>query len=220
MNFKFKKVLQTLPFAVATAVVASGANLSLPSIDDGKMIGHIETKINEPTTSKKAISTINRYFVLLKDEPVALYQGGISGLSATNIKASNFRNVTASGKLDLNSNSSLAYKAYLHSKQQETLQTIKNRVNGSINVDETFSVALNGFIVSLSSSEAQAIKKLPGVLAVHKEELHQLMTDVGPKHVGAESVWNEVQNYPGSKGEGIVVGVMDTGIAFVYGTSF
>ena len=46
------------------------------------------------------------------------------------------------------------------------------------------------------------------------DPLGELATDVGPEWIGAPSIWDgsEVPGGVGSKGEGVVVGVLDTGL--------
>lgn len=153
-----------------------------------------------------------RYFVLLEDEPVALYQGGIKGFQATNVAASNGVNTNASGKLDLNSSASVVYRNYLSIKQNEVFANVQGKLNRSVNMLGRYQVALNGMLMELEEHEVLSLRKMPGVLAVQKDELKQLMTDVGPQHVGAPTIWDNAE-IEGSKGEGLVIGVMDTGIA-------
>ncbi len=153
-----------------------------------------------------------RYFILLEDEPVALYQGKVKGFKATNVAASGGINATSKGKLNLQSSASVMYSDYLAVKQNQTLTNIKSALKRDISVQSRFKVALNALVINLEPNEALALRKMPGVLAVEKEEMHQILTDVGPQHVGAPEIW-ENTDIEGAKGEGLVVGVLDTGIS-------
>ncbi len=153
----------------------------------------------------------NSYFVLLEDEPVALYQGGIKGFKATNVAASNGVNGNEEGKLNLKSSASVVYGDYLSLKQNQASSKINQVLGRNVELKSRYKVALNGLLVDLQPNEALALRKLPGVLAVQKNEMKQLLTDVGPQHVGAPAIWDN-PDVEGSKGEGLVVGVMDTGI--------
>jgi subtilisin family serine protease len=78
---------------------------------------------------------------------------------------------------------------------------------------EVYRYAGNGFAVELSADEAQRIAALPGVTAVRRERVLHLHTDAGPQWIGANQLWNgQVAGVPATKGEGAVIGMIDTGI--------
>ncbi|WOH37904.1 S8 family serine peptidase [Thalassotalea fonticola] len=206
MNFKLNKLALALPMSLVTlgAVAAISAD-DIPRVEVNKAQKNAMLK-----ASKKTFD--NHYFVLLEDEPVALYQGGIKGFKATNVAASNGVNANQKGKLNLKSSASVVYGDYLAIKQNEAFSKIKTVLKRDVVLQDRFKVALNGLVMQLQPNEALALRKIPGVLAVEKEEAHQLLTDVGPQHVGAPSIW-ENPDVEGSKGEGLIIGVMDTGIS-------
>lgn len=72
-----------------------------------------------------------------------------------------------------------------------------------------YRLAGNGLALRLDAVEAAALVRLPGVVAVRPDVLLPLATDVGPGWIGAPSAWD---GPAGSRGEGTVVGVVDTGI--------
>lgn len=181
------------------------------SVDD---IPTVELSAMQKNSKAKASQKVfeNRYFVLLEDEPLALYQGNVKGLKATNIAASQGINSLSNGKLNLNSSASVTYSNYLAKRQNDTIVSINQILKRDVKVEKRFKIALNSLVVDLEPNEVLALRKMPGVLAVEKEEMHQLLTDVGPQHVGAPVIWDN-DDIEGSKGEGLIVGVMDTGIS-------
>ena len=71
--------------------------------------------------------------------------------------------------------------------------------------------AVHGVALRLSEDEARRLAQLPGVRRVERERWHRLATDKGPAFIGAPAVWNGSGGVS-SRGEGIVIGVVDTGI--------
>lgn len=206
MKFKLSKIALALPM---TAMALGVAAATYP--DDIRKVEISDAQKNAQFKANKAHFS-NRYFVLLEDEPVALYQGGIKGFKATNVAASQGLNANSDGKLNLTSSASVVYSNYLSIKQNDAVARINSSLGRDVKLQDRFKVAINSLVVDLEPHEVLALRKLPGVLAVEKEEMQQLLTDVGPEHVGAPVIW-ENDTVEGSKGEGLVIGVMDTGIA-------
>ncbi len=71
-------------------------------------------------------------------------------------------------------------------------------------------VALNGFSATLSYAKAQKLANDPNVALVVPDELQQKMTDSSPTFLGLDGPAGPWQT--GYDGEGVVVGVIDTGI--------
>jgi len=75
---------------------------------------------------------------------------------------------------------------------------------------ESFTYALNGFSAALTAEQAQQVARQPGVVRVVRDQLRQPQTDVSPRFLGLTArrgAWNS-----GYTGEGVIVGVIDTGI--------
>jgi subtilisin family serine protease len=74
----------------------------------------------------------------------------------------------------------------------------------------SFTYVVNGFSAELSPEQAERVARQPGVARVMRDELRQLQTDTSPTFLGLNArhgAWNS-----GYTGEGVVVGVIDTGI--------
>ncbi len=181
------------------------------SVDDIPKVELSKVQKNSQIKSNKQYFE-NRYFVLLEDEPLALYQGNVKGFKATNVAASQGINSVNNGKLNLNSSASVMYSDYLATKQNQTIANIKKTLKRDVKIESQFKIAINSLVMDLKQNEVLALRKMPGVLAVEKEEMQQLLTDVGPQHVGAPTVWDNA-GIVGSKGEGLIVGVLDTGLS-------
>jgi subtilisin family serine protease len=149
-----------------------------------------------------------RYIVQLSDQPLASYRGGIVGLQATNPAA------IGAKKLDVSSAASKAYLNYL-AQQQASFQTALAQTLGrTVSVPISYKYAFNGVVAVLSDEEAARVAKMAGVKNVERERTLDLQTDAGPTWIGAGSIWDgsAAGGVRGTMGEGVVVGVIDTGI--------
>ncbi|MFQ5460441.1 MAG: S8 family serine peptidase, partial [Anaerolineae bacterium] len=74
--------------------------------------------------------------------------------------------------------------------------------------------ALNGVALVIDADEAAVVASLPGVEHVTLSRSQPLLTDAGPAWIGARGVWDgsALEGGVGSKGEGVIVGEVDTGI--------
>lgn len=151
------------------------------------------------------------YFVRFKDSALASYDGSITGYSATSINA-NQANKTTTGVLNINSQASVTYKRYLERKQSQITQRLSRKINRTLKPTQQYQIVANALAVKLSETEANSILKDADVLSVEPVGLHYIHTSTGPEFIGAKKVWAGVNDIPGTKGENVVVGIMDTGI--------
>ncbi|WP_345335457.1 S8 family serine peptidase [Ferrimonas pelagia] len=156
------------------------------------------------------------YIIELSERPVALYQGGVAGLSATAPRKSSvlgYLNFHDQNKIQTDSPAVQQYQSYLQQKQNDTLSQIAAVVGQSPQVVAQYQLAFNGMAVRMSQSEAAQVAQIPNVRAVQKDAVYQVHTDVGPQLIGADKIWNGLSSVPGEfRGEGMLVGIIDTGI--------
>ncbi|WP_172449359.1 S8 family serine peptidase [Bowmanella denitrificans] len=151
------------------------------------------------TAHKKGL---NRYIVQLQDAPVALYQGALSGFPATSAKALK--------RQDMGSEAVKKYQGYLKQRQAQIQQKA-----ASLGVDEPhaqFQHAINALVLTLNAKQLAALGKEPGIKSIEQVTLDPLHTDSGPRWIGAETLWNGPLGESPYQGEGIVIGILDTGI--------
>ncbi|MEX2211958.1 MAG: S8 family peptidase [Gaiellaceae bacterium] len=146
------------------------------------------------------------YIVQLADPPLASYTGGIAGLAATNPAAS------GQVKLDPSSAASKAYLSYLGSRHSAVKTAMSIALGRSVSTQFTYRYAFNGFAAGFTETEAKAVAGMPGVADVQKDFTRQVQTDVGPTWIGAPAVWSGNGGGSATKGEGVVVGIIDTGV--------
>ena len=138
------------------------------------------------------------YVVIMAADPALAYDGGVSGIPATQ---------PAQGKkINPGAANVKKYRAHLEKKQRETLSAsgIKAEPRNQI------TLAANAFAVSLTPTEAQKLSLAKGVAQVQEDVLKQKQTDVSPTFLGLngkKEAWAT-----GYTGKGVVVGVIDSGI--------
>ena len=165
------------------------------------------------------------YIVRLKDQPIATYDGSIEGLAATNpqiAKKSLFKSLANSNKssqqirkelrIDLDAAETVAYSNYLEGKQQTFLNKASNKLGNYIDVTYKYKNAFNGMAIRLTQQEAEALSNLADVAYVEREKMERMETDTGPIHVGAPMVWDGEGQSAINMGEGVIIGVIDSGI--------
>ncbi|WP_161958550.1 S8 family serine peptidase [Ornithinimicrobium cavernae] len=168
----------------------------------------------EPTSEVASASTTTEelaaapHIVRLVDPPLATYRGGIAGLSATTPRT------TGETRLDVSSPASRAYLAHLRTEQDAFLTAATLALGERPEVEHRYSHALNGVAVHVTQAQAERLRGLPGVAEVEAPFAREVQTDAGPEWIGAPGLWDGTAGPGGaaSMGEGVVIGVIDTGI--------
>jgi hypothetical protein len=142
-----------------------------------------------------------RYIVTLADSAVATYDGGITGYPATTPDTGD--------QLNARKAPAQSYSDYLASKQQDVAASV------GADIDASYTMALNGFSANLSSEQAAKLASSRDVLAITPDELKHITATPSTDFLGLSGesgVWSSVGG-PDEAGAGVVVGILDTGIA-------
>lgn len=140
------------------------------------------------------------------DAPVVAYDGGITGLKATR---------PAWGqKLNINNPDVVRYVAHLDGRHDAALRAV-----GGAKKLYDYRYAFNGFAAELTPAQVAKLASLPGVLSVDQNEIQQLDTSTTPAFLGLNApggIWETLggpnNGKDGGAGEGVVVGIIDSGI--------
>jgi hypothetical protein len=148
---------------------------------------------------QEAVSKNGVYIVQMSEQPVAVYDGGIKGYKATRPKKNQ--------KLNPNNGAVSSYADYLVSRHDALLQ----QVGGGKKV-HSYKFSFNGFAAQLNNNQIKALRKAPGVLSVSADELRQPNTVTTSAFLGLDSgIWNDLGGV-GNAGEGVIVGIIDSGV--------
>ncbi len=156
------------------------------------------------------------WIVQLEAEPLALFEGGTPDGAAQRLPATNPA-ALGEEKLDPDSPASRRYLDFLEQRQAQRLGEIQATLGRAPQVRFQYRAAFNGFAMQLTADEAGRIAKMDGIRSVQPQFYRYLDTDRGPTFIGADAVWNGAFATAGdaTQGEGIVVGVLDSGLNLI-----
>jgi uncharacterized repeat protein (TIGR01451 family) len=191
------------PQPLASSGSAAGWDIHAPGKTNTGRNLHVLDVVGETDPNGATPAT---YIVQLAAAPLASYRGGVNGLAATSPSATGVRLSTPGG-------ASVAYRDFLRGEQAEMLARIEARLGRLLAVIFTYDTAFHGFAIVLTPKEAAIVAGMGGVSMVQRDGLAQLHTDHGPGWIHAPGIWTGDQ-ITSTRGEGMVVGIIDTGINF------
>ncbi len=147
------------------------------------------------------------YLVRLADPAVPTYTGGTPGLAAT---------ATGGAKLDPESRPVRAYEGFLQQQQASFVERAGGLLGRDLDPLYTYRYAVNGMAVALTADEVAVLAADPSVVSITPDQLRQPHTDAGPTLINADAAWNasaELGLPADYRGEGMVIGIIDTGIS-------
>ncbi|WP_251357967.1 S8 family serine peptidase [Kangiella sp. TOML190] len=164
-------------------------------------------------TAEKNLGGVHTYIIQLKDAPAALYTGDAKGQGATKHLFSN--KTMGPRSANLKSHSAVAaYTSKLQSKQNAFISKAGS-VGVNLNIKRQHQIAVNAVVAEMTQQEAQQLAKLGEVIHISRNVKHELLMDVAPERTNVPAVWADTSTAgspDGIKGEGMLVGVIDTGI--------
>lgn len=191
MTFSRSGKRTALVAAIAAVVFSAGVSAN----DAG---GVAATHAAVPLAAVDA-GTRTRYIIGLKELPLAL---------ADAIPRRDDR------RLALESLPAQSYLAQLRAHQDEVLSDAAALLGRPLPTLMRFQHAYNGLVVELTAAEAEQLSLLPQIARIEADGEYQLDTDRGPVMINAPAVWDGTGT-PGnlaSKGAGVVVGIIDSGL--------
>lgn len=159
----------------------------------------------------------NHWIVELTDAPTLAYEGervSLEGVGIGNFKhlEATAPSVTGQDRFDASSSAVQAYAAFLDQRRQQFLSEAGAHLGRDIVPTHVYRHTINGFAVRMSAEDVARLGKLSGIKAVHPVTIHHPETDAGPDMINAPIVWNGLASFDPARGEGVVIGVIDSGI--------
>lgn len=189
--------LKTLAAAVSIAIVGAAA---ATATHDAMAAGA------DKAASQPAASAQKTYIIRFSEAGLMYYNGGVNGLAAT-------ARAGGHGKVDVKTASAVAYLGYLDSQRAQHINDINATLGRSVELPHAYGVTMNGIATELSEAEAAAVRNVAGVVSVREAGVYHTDTFRGPEFIGADKIWDgtAVPGGAGTRGQGVVVGVIDTG---------
>ncbi|MFY8274735.1 S8 family serine peptidase [Pseudoalteromonas sp. SSDWG2] len=199
------------PAFTAEEVQALQKDLNLDQLQSADVSGiNVSLNAHESKFVKENIEGEHIYIVRLRDASVAV--------AAKDPNSALTRSLgDTSAKLyergQPTSKAVVTYERELRNKQQQVFSEV-SALTGRTEMRRQFTKAINGFSVTMTEQEAANVAALGSVASVMRSKHYDLLTDEGPKQIGADQVWSGMTSPTGIefKGEGQIVGIIDTGI--------
>ena len=189
-----------------------------------------------PDAAARSTQDVQRYIVRFAEPALAAHNRtmradkskALSGVGLIPMR------LKANGRTHLDTHSAEAkvYLGQLAERQSAHQMEIANAIGRSVSFLRTYRHALNGAVVELTQQEAFAVGRLSGVASIVPDRSYTLADDISTRYIGASAVWlgspatdkyagytfptldnlfGELNSKFGFKGDGVVVGDIDTG---------
>lgn len=194
------KTFERLALALAIAGATMAAGHAAPAPEGSGVSGAFAYV--EGASAPKAI-----FIIGFTEPPMAMYDGSRPGLKSVPRDAD-------TGLMKVDSAEAKAYAKHLEGEQAKFLGSaaaILGRKASPITPDFQFQHAFNGMVLALTDAEAARLARHPSVALVEPYHEYELTTDAGPAWVQAPQVWAGQPPLAPNRGEGIVVGIIDSG---------
>lgn len=180
---------------------------SVAAADDVSQLqpGRALTDAQQDATAGTALET-KVYIVELKTPSAATMHARMSPpISASFSPGMPLR----SGRLDKNS---ALIQSHVQLIEGEQLRVV-GRLGSGIDPIYNYRYGLNGFAARMTQQQATQVEHMPEVLRVWEDEVRPLATNHSATFLGLFDAEIGLRGAPGLNGEGIVIGVIDSGIA-------
>ncbi len=196
-----------LSSGVTASAQDNDVHLPLLSNEAEPLLGPMQPQAKPQPAPGAALPESDVSIVIMEALPVVAYQGGVMGFAATK---------PAEGeKLQAGSTAAVQYAQFLQQSQDAVL--------GAAGVDAEqvvyrYTYALNGFAARLTPAQIRRLEQQPGVALVLRDEFRYAVEDEEIDEEAAEDAefftlsGKHGVHGRGINGEGVVVGVIDTGI--------
>jgi hypothetical protein len=155
-------------------------------------------------------------YIVQFEEPAAARFRGFTGTDGKGVRrpqlAATSPVATGAPHYDSRSAEAVAYVGFLDELREVRLGDAAARLGRPLAPLYTYTHALNGMAVKLTPAEASELATMPGVKSVAPEIIQYLQTDRGPQWIKADLVWSGAATGTARQGEGVIVGVIDSGI--------
>lgn len=188
-----------------TLVLATAIALALP------YAGQADSRSPFAADSTLAQGQKGSYIVSFVEPAAPLFTGFTSKDGGRPKLAAVAISVTGRLKYDPQRPEAQAYLDYIGNLREQRLDDASAALGRELAPKFVYEHALNGVALDLTPAEAEQLAAMPGIRAVTPDFERYTQTERGPLWIKADTVWNGTAGVT-SRGEGVVVGVIDSGI--------
>ncbi len=142
---------------------------------------------------------VKSYIIVMRDDPIATYEGNIAGFAATK--------APIGSKVDVASKEAKDYEKFLKEQHDESLR--EAQVDPAVKVHD-YIFALNGYSALLTEAQVEKLRSQKGVLMVLEDQMRYKQTDSSAEFMRLTVKGGAYDS--DFTGENVVVGIIDTGI--------
>ncbi|MCF6225230.1 MAG: S8 family serine peptidase [Xanthomonadales bacterium] len=186
---------------LTSLIFMTGAN---SAVNQNNKMSPASLSDTQPIASLIGGAARGEYIIEFNNPPLASYSGGTSGIPATDR--------LPDGRLDVQSPDAVAYVSLLEQRQNQFINEVQTILGQVPQVTFRYQHALNGIVMKLDKKDISRLSNMPNIKKIHPVVDQPLLTDIGPSLIGAPSVWDGNTNNLATRGEGIIIGVLDSGI--------
>lgn len=177
----------------------------------GLGLGATDTGAAAPAVATKA-EALSTWIVVFEEPAAASFRGFDASDRRRPKLAATSPAVTGARKYDARSLEARTYLDYLADLRRVRLGEAAARLGRPLEPRYVYQHVMNGVALELTAAEAERLRSLPGVEAVRPDFKRHLQTQFGPAWINADDVWSGAATGTARRGEGIVVGVIDSGL--------
>jgi hypothetical protein len=183
-----------------------GVFLWMGTVTAAQEIGGLRASPIQPAQTLEGVKSqagLVSVIVKFDAEPVAKYRGGVQGLAPTSpqVTGAPIRRSTPSVQ---------AYESFLAAKESQFGAALQRQVPRG-RIVHRLRMVVGGVSVIVPRDQVAELARLPGVQALYPDVPLPLDTDRSPEFIGAPDLWEDLGG-KGHAGEGVVVGILDSGI--------
>lgn len=186
-------VLPALLFASTSAALGGGRATDRPApsafLDNQKAL-------SDAIRSGRQVTVV----VELLESPLASYTGGVRGIGRTQPERGR--------KLDKHSSNSVGYARFLAERRSALKGFLRSNATSAV-VEAEYDTVLNGLALTLSGRDLQRVMNAPGVKAVTVDREFRPLMNISRGLIGGPEIDAVL---PGPAGQGLKIGIIDTGI--------
>ena len=186
-------------------MLAIALGLGLPQVSQDAMA-------RQSPAAEAKVQGQSIWIVVFEEAPAASFRGFGPDDGLRPKLAATSPSATGADRYVSSSPEARAYVDYLQDLRSIRLADYSARLGRQLEPVFTYVHATNGVALSLTAAEADQLRAQPGVASVSPDFKRELQTNAGPQWINADDIWSGSVTGTPTRGEGVVVGVIDTGI--------